>query len=230
MNTKNSIACVIAMLVCSVALSQNVERITLKGSELNEFYEKEQYKYPQFISSRIYLNNGDTAIGRLNYNFFDQTIRYLNEKGDTVVIANAKDVSYITVASDTFFYDNGFYEWGATSGKARLAVRHVYKLVERKKIGAFGTSSPAKNIQTIDRILGPTTYDLQQNEEVVIAKETSYYISPIRGLKNEFVAFSRKNLRDLFPNKDVDGYIQDNRPNLNKEEDVLDLFIFLSRK
>jgi hypothetical protein len=223
----------VAFLLCSVSFSQNVERITIKGEELNEFYDKEQYKYPQFISSHIYLKNGDTAVGKLNYNFFDQTMRYINGKKDTVVIANEKDISYITVKSDTFFYDNGFYEWGASSGKARLAVKHIYRLVERKTIGAFGTSSPAKNIQNIDKILGASSYNLGQNEELVFAKETTYYISLIKGLKNDFVQVNKKNLSDLdemFPKKNVEDFVKENKLNLNKEEDVLDLFIYLNQK
>ncbi len=215
------------------SFSQNVERVTINGSEVQDFIKKEQYKYPEFISSRIYLKNGDTAIGRLNFNFFDQTIRYINEKKDTVAIKNESDVSYITIKSDTFFYDNGFYEWGATSAVARLAVKHVYKQGEVRQIGAFGTASPAKNVQTIDRILGSTWVPLSSNEELVFNRETTYYISLLKGLQNDFVQVNKKNinrLQDLFPKKDVAGFIKENKSDLNKEEDVLDLFIYLSRK
>lgn len=227
---KKTLSICSAFLICIVSFAQNVERIIIKGSDLSSFYEKEQYKYPGFLSSRIYLNNGDTAIGRLNFNYFDQTIRYINEKGDTVAIGNEKDVSFVTIASDSFFYDHGFYEWGASSAKARLAVKHTLKLAERNIIGAFGTSSPAKNIQNVDKILGATSYNLQPNEELVFQREITYYISIIKGLKNNFVTINKKNLKELFPEKDIDNFIKENKLNLNKEEDVLDVFIYISKK
>lgn len=211
------------------SFAQNVERVRVTSPELQPFLEKERYKYPTFVSSRIFLNNGDTAIGRINLNYFDQTMRFINEKKDTVAIRNEKDIKYITAGTDTFFYDNGFYEWAASSATARLAVKHKIKLLERNTIGAFGTSSPAKNIQTVDKILGAGSYELSQNEELIFSKETTYYISPIKGLKNNFVVVTKNSLDNLFPEKNVQEFIKENKLNLNKEEDLIDVFIYLSK-
>ncbi len=224
--------CILSFLfsICIASFAQNVEKFTVTDADLESFLSKERYKYPNFVSSRIYLNNGDTAFGRINLNYFDQTMRFINEKNDTVAISNQKDIKLITAGSDTFFYDNGFYEWAASSATIRLAIKHKMRLIERKPVGAFGTSSQAKNIQTVDKILGANSYDLSPNEEMVFSKETTYYISPINGLANNFLIVNKNNLKDLFPRKNVEGFIKENKINLNKEEDVIDVFIYLSKK
>ena len=219
-----------ALLICIVSIAQkNVERITVKSLELMSFYDSTDYKYPAFTRGSVYFSNGDSSRARLNFNYYDQSMRYINEKGDTVSIAN-DDVSLIAFGVDSFFYDNGFYEWVATSAKVRLGEKRIYKLLERKPIGAFSTSSPAKHIESVEWILGVTKYDLNPNEELVFSRETTYYISPIKELKNNFVAANKKNLNSLFPKKNLDDYMKKNRTNLNKEEDLIDVFIYVSKK
>lgn len=225
---KKTFSLFFALLFCIVSFSQKVERITVKSVELLSFYDKTEYKYPAFTRASIYFTNGESARGRLNFNYFDQTMRYINERGDTLSIAN-EDVSLISFGVDSFFYDNGFYEWAATSSKVRLAEKHIYKLLERKPIGAFETSSPAKHIERVDWILGVTKYDLNPNEELVFSRETTYYISPIKELKNNFVVANKKNLNALFPKLDVDDFIKEHKLNLNKEEDLVDVFIYVSK-
>lgn len=218
-----------SLIICGFSFAQNIERISVKGTEVPAFYEKYEYKYPAFKRADVHFINGDSARARFNFSYFDQSMRYINEKGDTLAIANEADVNLITFGTDSFFYDNGFYEWVATSAKVRLAAKHRFKLAERKVIGAFGTSSPAKNIQVIEKILGVTAYDLLTNEELVYSRETTYYISPIKGLKNQFVVANKKNLNNLFPKKNVDDFIKENKLNLNKEEDLVDVFIYVSK-
>ncbi len=226
---KKTVSIAFASLICIISFAQNVERLIIKGSEFSSFYEKYEYKYPGFTRANVYFTNGDTARGKLNFNYFDQSMRFINEKHDTVAIANESDVNLITIGTDTFFYDNGFYEWVATSAKVRLAAKHIFKLAERKTIGAFGTSSPAKNIQTIDKILGLSSYDLLPNEELVYSRETKYYISSVKGLKNNFVVANKNNLSTLFPKMNVDEFIKANKLNLTKEEDLIDVFIYVSK-
>lgn len=220
----------VAVLACIFSFAQNVERIAVKGSDLPLFYEKEEFKYPKFISTRVYLKNGDTAVGKFNFDFFDQSMHFINQKGDTVTLANEKDVKYITVGTDSFFYENGYYEWMATSAKARLAVKHTFKLAERQNLGAYGLSSPTMNVQTIGKIFsGGKSVDLPPNEELVFTRETTYYISLLKGPKNNFVVANKNNISDLFPKKDVEDFIKENKLNLNKEEDLIDLFIYISK-
>ena len=171
------------------------------------------------------------ASARVNYNNFLQVMKYIDEKGDTLEIANADDINYIAAGADTIFYDDGYYEWVATSGTARLAVKHTYKEGPKALVGAFGTSSPAKNLESHTKILndGASSKDLSPDEVVTFSKETTFYISSINGKRNNFVVASKKNIDNLFPKKKVEDFIKENKLNLNKEEDLIDLMVYISK-
>ena len=208
-------------------LAQSVETIRVKGNKALEFFDKNQYKFPGFSKGKVYLKDGEVASARLNFDYFSIAVKYIDEKGDSVLIGNADDVNFISTSLDTFFYDAQYYEWVATSARARLAVRRTLKLVQTEKVGAYGISSPTQNIVTQGLLLGATNYQLDANEEYVFSKETTYYIS---GMKGRFVEANKKNISKMFPKKDIEQYIKDNGLNLNKEKDLMDVFVFANMK
>jgi hypothetical protein len=154
------------------ATAQRTETIRVKGKDATDFVSKSQYKFPAFTRAKIYLKDGDIASARVNYDYFNQTMKYIGENADTLAIANENDLKYISSDLDTFFYDNKYYEWVASSAKARLAVRRNYKFLNREKTGAYGTSSPAHNVESHDAILGVTHLNLDVNEELTFSKES----------------------------------------------------------
>lgn len=215
-----------ALLIVTInSFAQTSKEIRIKGGEVSDFIAKEQYKYPIFMRSRVYLNNGDSAGGMFNYNYFLQAMQFIDQKGDTLVISNEKDIKYIKTGTDTFFYDNGYYEWVASSATARLALKRSLKSVDAQKLGAFGIPTATNRIQSQDEIRSFYIQKLDIMEEIVFTKVNSYYVS---GIKNHFVEANKKNISKLFPKKDIDNYIKDNKLNLTKEEDLVQLFVFVN--
>ncbi|MEO9145464.1 MAG: hypothetical protein ABI237_07885 [Ginsengibacter sp.] len=206
--------------------AQKEETIRVRGNEITKFIAKSKYKFRSFTRSKVYLKNGEIAIARLNYDYFDQAMKYIDEKGDTLSIANGKDIDFISNGLDTFFYQNQYYEWIASSATARLAVRRTFKLLDRETIGAYGTSSPAQKVESHTAILGVTKLDLDANEELVFVKKTTYYISTIKG---HFVETNKKSISKLFPHKNIDDYINQNKLDLNKEKDLIDVFVYANK-
>lgn len=208
------------------ALAQKTEIIRLKGNEATAFIAKSQYKFPSYTRAKVYLKDGDIASARVNYDYFNQSMKYIGENGDTLIIANPGDLKYISSDLDTFFYDNKYYEWLASSAVARLAVRRTYKFLNSEKVGAYGTSSPTHNIESHDAILGITHLNLNVNEELSFSKETMFFISSING---HFVEATKKNISKIFPRKNIDEYISANKLNLTKEKDLIDLFVYVNK-
>ena len=64
------------------------------------------------------------------------------------------------------------------------------------------------------------------NEEFVFSKETTYYISSVKG---HFVEANKKNISKLFPRRNIEGYIKENKLNLNKEKDLIDVFVYANK-
>ncbi len=220
-----NIACLFFFCIPHLS-AQKIETIRVKGNEAADFISKAQYKFPAFTRAKVFLKDGEIASARLNYDYFNQAMKYIDEKDDTLVIANENDINYISSVLDTFFYQNKYYEWIASSATARLAVRRTYKLVDREKIGAYGTSSPANKVESHTAILGITKLDLDISEELVFSKETTYYISSMKG---HFVEANKKNISKLFPRKGIEDYINQNKLNLNKEKDLIDVFVYANK-
>lgn len=206
-------------------LAQRTEVIRVKGNDVPAFIAKTKYKFPTFTHAKIFLKSGEVASARINFDYFDQTVKYIGEQRDTLTLTN-DNVEYISSAIDTFFYDKRFYEWIASSATTRLAMLRTYKLNDKQKVGAFGTSSPTHKIESHDAILGVTHLDLATNEEYVFAGQTSYFISKMDG---HFVPATKKNISKIFPKKDIENYIASNKLNIAKQEDMITLFVYANQ-
>lgn len=224
---------VILIIVCNFnSQGQKIETIKITGAEYPEFINKYEYKFPAYTRAKIALKNGDIAYARINYNNFFNTLKYIDGKGDTMEIANAEEIAYINAGLDTLFYENGYYEWVASSGLARLVVRRAYKEGPRALVGAFGTASPAQNVVTAPRVSidGLASHKLNPNEQIAIIKETTFYINNLNNPKIGFVLATKKNIDKLFPKLKVQDFIDENKLNLNKEEDLIDVMVYISNK
>lgn len=240
---KALIIAIMFFLCTIICFAQITETLKLRGNDYTEFIAKNQYKYPAYTKAKISFKNAGMASAKINYNNFQDVIKYIDAEGDTLDIANADEINYISVGADTIFHDNGYYQWVASSATARLVVKFKYKEAYRAPIGAFGISSPAKNVQTPDRIIidegavndsrwnqASTFMPSSSNEEVTFTKQTMYYISPLSNPQNSFLPATKKNIDTLFPKLKVEDFIKDNKLNLNKEEDLIDLMVYISKK
>ncbi|MEO7767550.1 MAG: hypothetical protein ABIS01_08995 [Ferruginibacter sp.] len=225
---KKAVTIGIGLCLCTIGLfAQKVETIQVKGDEAAAFISKATYKFPEFVKARVYFKNGDVSAGRFNYDYFNQLMKFIYESGDTLVIANEKDVKFVNLGSDTFFYDNQYYEWVASAGNARLTSRTTYRLSRKDNVGAYGTSSPAIKVEARDEILDNTKYKLKVNEILIFLKETNYYISSMKG---QFVLANKKNIGKLFPGKNIEDYINQNKLNLNREEDLVNVIAYAGNR
>jgi hypothetical protein len=225
------ITCVFIFSI-SFLYAQKTESIKVSGTEYTDFIAKNEYKYPAYSKAEIAFKNGVVARARINYDNFKNVMKYLGDKGDTLEIANPEDINYIAIGPDSIFYDKGYFQWVASSATARLVARHTFKEGPRALVGAFGTASPAKHVESRTAFLnndGISTKQLAKNEEVTFIKETTYYISPINKTEHNFVLATKKNIDKLFPKRKVEDFIKENRINLNKEQDLIDLMVHISK-
>ncbi|MEO5941845.1 MAG: hypothetical protein ABIP30_16510 [Ferruginibacter sp.] len=212
-----------AVFFAAAVFGQSTEIIAVKGSNVNDFLATKTYKYPNFIQSSIYFKKGEKALAKVNYNYILGGIQYINEHKDTLFLENVDDLDYISIATDTFFYDNGYLEWMASSPKNKLARRISLSILGAQAVGAYGTSNNTSKVDGIGTMYSNTTTDLDLNEEVKFKKTVSYFI---RGAKGDFMPASKSNFEDVFPKVDISDYVKENKLNLKKEGDVVDLFLY----
>lgn len=202
------------------------EIISVNSGDLDNFLAKSIHKFPVFTRAHVHLKNGEEAVGRFNYDYFLDNFMYINEKNDTVALANVDDVDYVSFPLDSFFYDKKFYQWVASSSLATLAVRYTYKLMRTDNAGAYGIATPTQRVESHSTLLGATRYELEGNKQLTFEKTTTYYIRKNNG---KFVTATLHNFDRIFPHKDLEDYMKENKLNLKKQSDILDLFVYANR-
>jgi hypothetical protein len=209
------------------ALAQSRQTIRIKpGADAKESLLKELYRYPQFLSGKAYFSNGDVSGANMNYNYLNESMEFIDERGDTLAIADAAAVVYVSIGSDTFFYDKGFLEKKAGNGKTTVAVKQKLSLADVQKIGALGIPSGTTNIESKESYTDKR-YMLSINEELVFSKQATYYIRKEAG---PFMAATKKNLLKLYPEqkRSIETFYASSNTAVSDEDKTTRLVRFLS--
>ncbi len=183
-----------------------------------------RYRYTDFIDGQIHKKNGTLTPGKFNYNFLLGEMDFIQAR-DTLSLINKKDLKYITVAQDTFYYDNGFIEQISDGGMI-VGAKQYFKLKDVLRKGAFGTTNRASSIESYKPVSKGSYYDWIPNEDCVFQMTAEYYISKQRG---SFLPFTRKNVIRMFPQhgNEIKEYFKSNKLNFSEAGDLLMLADFL---
>jgi hypothetical protein len=210
--------------------AQEVETIVVNGAEVTDFIAKQGYKYPVFQKGRVYFVNSDSGGGKLNLNYLLQTMQFLNPVGDTLVMDNETSIKYMTIGTDSFFYDEGFLEKITSAANVSLLKKSSLTLNgDPQLLGAFGKPALTTAVISQDVLRSEqSTFTLNRNQEYRFTRRTAFYLNA--GNKG-FVELNKKNIERLFSNKAgaIDNFIRQQNINLKKEADVLRLFAFISQ-
>jgi hypothetical protein len=190
-------------LMISIALSteaQKTERIELTpGATTVEGLNGEIYIYPVFQNGVVAFTNGKGGKSKLNYCFLTNEMLFINAKGDTLALMGEKDIRYLTIGIDTFYYDGTrFLKQEKNYDWIRTASYLTIKEISRKKIGGYGETimgaATAYNTVNVSQLL----YAVKSSDRVILSKETSYYIS---NGPDQFTPLKKESFLKLVPSK-----------------------------
>ncbi len=188
---------------------------------------KQLYRYSQFTSGKVYFKDGTTASGWLNLNLLLDEMQFINPAGDTLTVDNEQTIRYLTIATDSFYYQKGFLEQVAGPATTRLLKKQSLKELDKRKIGGYGMSTSTSAIANYDSYMADNTvYKLAIRGDILLAKKVDYYFG---NSNQEFLPASKKNLMRLFPKHQVaiSRYLQQNEVDYKNEADLLRLISFL---
>jgi hypothetical protein len=212
--------------------AQDSTLVTIKaGNSIRDvFTAKDVFLYPQFISGHVFMRDGSKATAMMNYNILYDQVLFIDAKGDTLAISDEKNCKYLTLKQDTFYYDNGYIKQVAGNSVAKLAEKKYWEVADIRKIGSHGrpsTTFAVTSYSTITDRFG-RTYDLVLNEDLLLRKNTSYYLGD---KYNHFVSASKKNLLLLFPKEQstVTDYLKEQMIDFTKRADLEKLLAFLAQ-
>jgi len=188
------------------------------------------YHYPQFTNGKVFLRDGSKAVGKMNYNRLYGQMLFINPKGDTLALADEKNIKFMVIDRDTFYYGEGYIRLLANNGITKLTEKQVWVLADIRKIGTHNRPTTTVAVTSLSSITNgkdaAKSKDLIMNEDVVLKKETQYYFGDKYNL---FVPASKKGLLQLFPKEQqgIDSYLKENKVNFNKKDDIEKLYKFL---
>lgn len=221
------------ILICYSDLSaQDSVYVTIKtGQSVKDVLTPADiYQYSEFTFGKVYMRDGSIAAGKMNYSRLYGQMLFINPKGDTLALADERNIKYIVINKDTFYFDEGYMMLMANSAGFKLTEKQTWVLADIRKIGTHDRPTTTVAITSLSSFSNgkdaAKSKDLIMNEDVLLRKETQYYFGDKYNL---FVPASKKGLQQLFP-KDhgiIDDYLKANKVNFNKKDDIEKLYQFL---
>jgi hypothetical protein len=189
---------------------------------------EEGYMYPEFVKGKVYLKNNTVSLVQLNYNSLYAEMQFINPKGDTLSVADEKQIKLIVINQDTFFYDKSYLKLVSDLGKVKLANNQFFEIVKKEKIGEFGQPGRG-SVETYNNISSPSYIrDIVANEIITMAKSSVYYIGDEF---NNFKVANKKNLLEIYSKHegDVKSYLKENKVDFSNEKDLKKMLAYLKK-
>lgn len=212
--------------ICLYAQEEKVYRIKA-NQELGEVMSfADVYKYPGFTAGIVSFRDGRVASAKLNYNYLQGEMDFIDASGDTLALDDAANLKHVAIGKDTFYYSDGYLEQLASHQSKKLARKQFVELADSKKLGAYDqpTHSGANTVGSF--ATSRSTVNLVIKEDITLVRKTYYFI----GDRNEFYPVNKKNISRVFgkKEKEISSYLAANNVNFKKEEDLQALFRYLN--
>lgn len=198
MYRKTLLLCLIALTCVPdsgfLSLAQDREgsiRVTSRDDMLRKLPESVSYLLPVFTESTLVYANGSSADGKVNICLLDNSVRFINPSGDTLLLANADFVSSV-MAGDTLLIqrDGQFVKCISLYGDLSLCERRSFTFSEPDEDAGYSgipATSTAKQVrvQSVDyaRTYGreveipwklKTEYVLDDGSRTIPARRSSF--------------------------------------------------------
>ncbi len=225
---KKLLSLVIALLIFVPIYGQKEGEVMVAsgGDPTTTMVDSLQFILKNFSIGTVFFYNGDRNAALVNIGTLDQRVRFINEKGDTLVVVNEKDISAVIVSNRLFKKTNtGMYvEILDINKEVSLGVGRRLIFDQPKKMGAFGTASETSSVSTYSSIQDGTgnTYKLNQFLNVPYR----FYVYPYLYKDEKVYTPSKKTFIKLFPDKkrEIEEYLKANKVNFEKMSDIRPLF------
>jgi hypothetical protein len=202
------------------------------------------YLNPQFATANVVFRDNSKARAKMNYNSLYDQMLFIDQKGDTLAVKDEKEIQYIALGNDTFYFEEGYKRIIASNGTVKLAEKRTWHMADIRKIGSHGRSASTYNVDSYKPINTDQTRsqdfksimdDLEKTLDIVLTEDLVLQRKPVFYLGDRFGHFvlaNRKNLLSLFPKEQtrITDYLKENKVDFNSKEDLIRLTRFLEQK
>ncbi len=184
--------------------------------------------YPQFLTGSVFFRDGTKSIATLNYNSFTDQMLFIDYKKDTLAVADEMTISYISIAEDTFYYNEGYLKLVTSNSLIKLAERQAWEQIDIRKVGSHdrpATTFAVASYSSLTDWFG-STKSLILNEDLVIRKRAIYFFGD---KYDHFMRADKKNLLAVFSRQEriILNYLKTNKTRFDSRSDLIALTRFL---
>ena len=224
-----------AVIVNTILLAQDSSTlVTIKaGEKVTDILSPgDMYQYAQFTNGIVVLKDGTKIEVLMNYNcLFDQMLFIDPSKGDTLAVGDHKNVKFILIDKDQYYYEDGYIRIIVNHDFVKLAEKRTWVVADIQKIGTHNKAVTTVAVQSLMSYTNGSdaakSKDLVLNENIILRKETHYYFGNAYG---RFVRSGKKKLLSLFPKDEsnIEKYLKEHKIDFDKKEDVEKMVEFLN--
>ena len=218
------------VLTCVYAQAQKQIRVKADTDITRAIPMADRYRYPQFMAGQVVYRNGLSGGGRLNYNRLLGEIQFIDNKGDTLALADEQNVAHVMIGPTRFYVNQGkgCPEVISEHGPVKLAKQTVLKSVRSEKKVAYGQSSGASSVATVQPYSNNSSvHRIESTGDQMVKEETSYFIID----QNERYYLLNKNaIFKVFPKHKnaIEAYLNEQAIRFSEEADLRKLIQFCS--
>lgn len=219
----------IAVLLTVQVTAQTKKTFTVNSGQkiveaipLNEIY-----SHPEFTLGTVQLKDASEAVVKLNYNSVFGEIQYIDPKtGDTLSLAEEKNIKFVAIEKDTFYFDEGWLQFLAGNSTLKMAKKKMLEMTNKEKLGAMEVPGFG-SIETYSKYTGSQHMrDLVAKERLIFSEHVSYYFG------DRFNRFSKANKKGLLKmyskkEKELEKWLGENKIDFLNENDLIKLFAYL---
>jgi hypothetical protein len=185
-----------------------------------------QQIFPDFRNGQIYYKNKNPIKCMLNYNFLLDEVLFINEKGETMALANPEDLKYVLITDRMFIPSPQGYFEVVERGKISLLYKWHCRITETRKEGALGLPTDAPSVYQMNRIsFDNKEWKMDVDKEAVASVEVIPYLNKeskfvlIQGAKSYLKVFKSEK-------SEIKRYLDQNPVDFRKESDLRRMTIY----
>lgn len=228
---KIAILCVLFIACTSTSMyAQESSRVTIEDKQdMQSALKNQVYRFPSFLTGKVYLVNGNYNTAKLNLNLLTDQIQFIDEKQDTLTILSPDFLAYIAIDSSKFIHhDNKYLEVLDEYNTVMLAVNRKLKIADLQRTGAYGAKTSSASIANISTgYTDKLRYTPTVTEDMLVNSVQAFYLIDHR--KN-VRPVNRRNVLRAFPShqNEITAYMKEHKPNFKNEQAVRALLNYAS--
>ena len=187
----------------------------------------EIYLNAEFRMGTVVLRNGTSANVKLSYNSVFGEMQFIDpKKGDTISLAEEKNIKFVAIEKDTFYFDEAWLLVINSDSTVKIGKKRLLEMTNKEKLGAMEVPGFGA-IETYTKFTGSQHMkDLVAKERLTFTEHNTYYFGD---RFNHFFKASKKSLLNLYRDheKEIDDWLKEAKIDFSNEKDLKRLFNFL---